>query len=95
VRINDGPDQQRVVPAKVDAIADRVPAAIRTKGKLAIGVGAAGSGFPPLAFIATDNKTLIGSEPDVAVAVAGIQGKIALTTKKGNGLVGGVRRGGQ
>jgi polar amino acid transport system substrate-binding protein len=74
VKINDGPDQQRIVPAQVDAIADRVPAAIRTKGKLTIGVGAAGSGFPPLAFTATDNKTLIGSEPDIAVAVAGVLG---------------------
>ena len=74
VKINDGPDQQRVVPAKVDAIAGLVPEAVRTKGKLVIGVGAAGSGFAPLAFTATDNKTLIGSEPDIAVAVAGVLG---------------------
>ena len=74
VKINDGPDQQRVVPAKVDAIASLVPEAVRTKGKLVIGVGAAGSGFAPLAFTATDNKTLIGSEPDIAVAVAGVLG---------------------
>ncbi|MCY1139318.1 ABC transporter substrate-binding protein [Actinoplanes sp. Pm04-4] len=74
VKINDGPDQQRIVPAKVDAIANLVPEAIRTKGKLTVGVGAAGAGFPPLAFTATDNKTLIGSEPDIAVAVAGVLG---------------------
>ncbi|MEV4410402.1 ABC transporter substrate-binding protein [Catellatospora sp. NPDC049609] len=73
-RINDSPQQNRIVPAKVDQIAALVPEQIRKDGKLVIGVGAAGSGFPPLAFTATDNKTLIGSEPDLAVAVAGILG---------------------
>ncbi|MBB5874143.1 polar amino acid transport system substrate-binding protein [Allocatelliglobosispora scoriae] len=72
--VNDGPDQHRIVPAKVDAIASLVPEAIRTTGKLQIGIGAAGSGFPPLAFTATDNKTLIGNEPDIAVAIAGVLG---------------------
>ncbi|MBU2668877.1 ABC transporter substrate-binding protein [Actinoplanes bogorensis] len=74
VTINDGPDQQRIVPAKVDAAAALLPEAIKQKGSLTIGVGAAGAGFAPLAFTATDNKTLIGSEPDIAVAVAGILG---------------------
>ncbi|GAB2577652.1 putative amino acid ABC transporter, substrate-binding protein [Paractinoplanes abujensis] len=74
VTINDGPDQQRIVPAKVDAAAALLPEAIKQKGTLTIGVGAAGAGFAPLAFTATDNKTLIGSEPDIAVAVAGVLG---------------------
>ncbi|WP_155370905.1 ABC transporter substrate-binding protein [Catellatospora vulcania] len=72
--INDSPQQNRIVPAKVDQIAGLVPEAVRKDGKLIIGVGAAASGFPPLAFTATDNKTLIGSEPDVAVAIAGVLG---------------------
>ena len=72
--VNDSPDQKRIVPAKVDAIAALVPEAVRSKGVLTIGVGAAGSGFPPLAFTATDNKTLIGNEPDLAVAIAGVLG---------------------
>ncbi|SCG40789.1 ABC transporter substrate-binding protein [Micromonospora humi] len=72
--INDKPDQRRIVPARVDAVAALVPADIRAGGKLTIGVGAAGAGFPPLAFTASDNRTLIGSEPDVAVAIAGILG---------------------
>ncbi|MFC4144773.1 ABC transporter substrate-binding protein [Micromonospora mangrovi] len=72
--VNDGPDQKRIVPAKVDAVAALLPPEIRDGGTLTIGVGAAGAGFPPLAFTATDNKTLIGSEPDIAVAVAGILG---------------------
>jgi polar amino acid transport system substrate-binding protein len=74
VKINDGPEQNRIVPAKDDAVAALVPARTAAAGKLVIGVGAAGSGFPPLAFAATDNKTLIGSEPDVAVAIAGLLG---------------------
>lgn len=74
VRINDSPDQKRIVPAKVDSIAALVPDRIRSTGKLTIGVGAAGAGFPPLAFTATDNKTLIGNEPDLAVALAGVLG---------------------
>jgi polar amino acid transport system substrate-binding protein len=74
VRINDSPQQDRIVPAKVDAIAALVPERVRATGTLTIGVGAAGAGFPPLAFTATDNKTLIGNEPDLAVAVAGVLG---------------------
>ena len=73
-RLNTGPEQNRIVPSKVDTIAALVPDAVRRNGKLTIGVGAAGSGFPPLAFTATDNKTLIGNEPDIAVAVAGLLG---------------------
>jgi polar amino acid transport system substrate-binding protein len=73
-QLNIGPDQNRIVPAKLESAAALVPDAVRKTGKLTIGVGAAGSGFPPLAFTATDNKTLIGSEADIAVAVAGILG---------------------
>ena len=72
--INTSPEQNRIAPAKVDSIAGLVPEKIRATGKLTIGVGAAGAGFAPLAFAASDNKTLIGSEPDLAVAVAGVLG---------------------
>lgn len=72
--INNGPDQKRIAPAKVDSIAALVPDSIRKTGTLTIGVGAAGAGFPPLAFTATDNTTLIGSEPDLGVAIAGVLG---------------------
>ncbi|GIF20937.1 polar amino acid transport system substrate-binding protein [Actinoplanes tereljensis] len=74
VKINDSPEQNRIVPAKVDAIAALVPEKIRSSGKLVVGLGLAGSGSPPLGFTATDNKTLIGSEPDIAVAIAGVLG---------------------
>jgi polar amino acid transport system substrate-binding protein len=73
-KLNLTADQARIVPAKIDAIAAEVPDSIRKTGKLVIGVGAAGAGFPPLAFAATDNTTLIGTEPDIAVLVAGVLG---------------------
>jgi polar amino acid transport system substrate-binding protein len=72
--VNDSPDQKRIVPAKSEAVAALLPADVRASGKLIIGVGASGAGFPPLAFTATDNKTLIGNEPDIAVAIAGLLG---------------------
>ncbi|HEY0001247.1 MAG TPA: ABC transporter substrate-binding protein [Actinoplanes sp.] len=73
-QINTSPEQNRIVPAKVDAAAALVPDAIRKTGKLVIGLGLAGSGSPPLGFTATDNNTVIGNEPDLGVAVAGILG---------------------
>ncbi|WP_246635552.1 ABC transporter substrate-binding protein [Actinoplanes hulinensis] len=72
--LNTGPEQNRIVPAKDEAAAALLPPDVKASGKLVIGVGAAGSGFPPLAFAATDNKTLIGNEPDIAVAIAGTLG---------------------
>jgi polar amino acid transport system substrate-binding protein len=72
--LNTGPDQKRITPPKDEAAAALLPADVKASGKLIIGVGAAGSGFPPLAFAATDNKTLIGSEPDIAVAIASTLG---------------------
>jgi polar amino acid transport system substrate-binding protein len=74
LKLNLGPDQNRIVPARVDSVAALVPASIRSTGKLVVGLGSAGSGFPPLSLTATDNKTLIGVEPDIAVLVAGVLG---------------------
>ncbi|ASQ93779.1 ABC transporter substrate-binding protein [Streptomyces sp. 11-1-2] len=66
--INIGPDQHRVRGKKVDSIAAKVPAAIRARGTLRIGGSADAS--PPLGFYATDDKTRIGSEIDLATLVA-------------------------
>ncbi|MEU4688814.1 ABC transporter substrate-binding protein [Actinoplanes sp. NPDC023714] len=74
VTFNDSPEQNRIVPAKDEAAAALLPPDVAASGRLVIGVGTAGSGFPPLAFAATDNKTLIGNEPDIAVAIAGTLG---------------------
>ncbi|MEV4880667.1 ABC transporter substrate-binding protein [Streptomyces cyaneofuscatus] len=62
--INIGPDQDRLRGKKVDAIAALVPEDIRKRGTLKVGASADGS--PPLGFFATDDKTRIGSEIDIA-----------------------------
>ncbi|MDT9686231.1 ABC transporter substrate-binding protein [Streptomyces sp. TRM76323] len=78
-KINLSPDQDRVTTAKVDSIAAEVPAEIRERGTLEV-VGSPGSA-PPLAFYATDDKTVIGVEPDIASLVADVLGlELRLTT---------------
>ncbi|MFF3712555.1 ABC transporter substrate-binding protein [Streptomyces phaeochromogenes] len=66
--VNIGPDQNRIRGKKVDDIAALVPAAIRERGTLKLGQSADAS--PPLGFYATDDKTRIGSEIDLATLVA-------------------------
>ena len=66
--INLGPDQKRVHTAEVEAIAAQVPEAVRKRGTLTLGVSTGSA--PPLAFYATDDKTLIGVEVDLATLVA-------------------------
>lgn len=71
-KINISPDQRRITTPKVDSIAAKVPAAIRKKGTLEI-VNSSGS-TAPLNFYATDNKTVIGAETDIAHLVANVLG---------------------
>ncbi|WP_409056842.1 ABC transporter substrate-binding protein [Streptomyces sp. SYP-A7185] len=66
--INIGPDQNRVRGKKDAAAAKLVPAAVRERGTLRLG-GSADS-VAPLGFYATDDKTRIGSEVDIASLVA-------------------------
>ncbi|MFF3814295.1 ABC transporter substrate-binding protein [Streptomyces bacillaris] len=66
--INTSPDQDRLRGKKVDAIAGLVPEEIRKRGTLK--VGASADAVPPLGFYATDDKTRIGSEIDIATLVA-------------------------
>ncbi|WP_367129833.1 ABC transporter substrate-binding protein [Saccharothrix sp. HUAS TT1] len=70
--VNLGPDQQRVTAPEVDDIAARVPERVRADGELVVG-GSVGTA-PPLRFFATDDKTPIGVETDLAVLVAGVLG---------------------
>lgn len=60
--------QQRIRSTVDDAIAATVPAEIRERGTLV--VGSLTGGTPPLVFLADDNTTTIGSEPDIAQLVA-------------------------
>ncbi|MGW1375866.1 ABC transporter substrate-binding protein [Streptomyces sp. NPDC002446] len=68
LKINIGPDQHRVRGTEDPEIAALVPARVRQTGALRIGVSAGAS--PPLSFHATDDKTLIGVEEDIATLVA-------------------------
>jgi polar amino acid transport system substrate-binding protein len=70
--VNLGPDQHRITASTVDSIAAKVPEKIRATGKLVVG-GSAGTA-PPLRFYATDDKTPIGVETDLAVLIAGVLG---------------------
>ncbi|MFD0255134.1 ABC transporter substrate-binding protein [Streptomyces sp. NPDC127113] len=71
-KVNTSPDQNRVTTDKVDSIAAQVPRRIRERGTLEI-VDSSGSAAP-LTFFATDNKTVIGVEPDIASLVADVLG---------------------
>jgi polar amino acid transport system substrate-binding protein len=66
--------QTTVTVPQVDAIRAKLPKAVLDSGELRIGVGALPAGFPPLAFVGTDQKTLTGSEPDVGRLVAAVLG---------------------
>lgn len=70
--VNLSPDQKRLRAKKVDAIARLVPKRVRGRGTLEV-VSSAGS-VPPLTFYATDDKTVIGVETDIAHLVADVLG---------------------
>lgn len=67
-----GPDQNRITAAKDDKIAAKVPEKFRAKGELVIG-GSTGTA-PPLRFYATDDRTVIGVETDIAYLIADVLG---------------------
>lgn len=59
---------------RVDSIRAELPKSLVDSGKLVIGVGALPAGFPPLAYVGTDQRTLTGSEPDLGRLVAAVFG---------------------
>ncbi|MER5414412.1 ABC transporter substrate-binding protein [Streptomyces virginiae] len=58
----------------VESLRARLPEAVRERGELVVGVGALPAGFPPLAYVGTDQKTLTGAEPDLGRLVAAALG---------------------
>ncbi|WP_234974116.1 transporter substrate-binding domain-containing protein [Williamsia sterculiae] len=73
-KLNLTAQQNRIVPARDDAIAATVPKAIRDRGTLIIGQGS-GTGNPPFTFPATnDDNVWIGDEVDIATLVSGVLG---------------------
>lgn len=59
---------------EVKSISALLPADIKKSGKLVIGSGTLPSGAPPLGFIGSDQKTLTGSEIDLARLVSAVLG---------------------
>src|SRR5206468_11466749 len=66
--------QTPITVATVEEIRAKLPQKVRDGGTLKVGVGALPSGSPPLTFTGTDNRTITGSEPDLARLVAGVLG---------------------
>lgn len=76
---NLSPDQDRVAVTVDTAAAALVPEDIKKDGKLTVAVS---PGTAPLALYATDNKTPIGDEVDIAIALAqslGLEAEIVPT----------------
>ncbi|MQY33713.1 hypothetical protein SRB17_16780 [Streptomyces sp. RB17] len=71
---NGAAKQTTVKVSEVKSISAELPAAVRRSGKLVIGEGALPAGFPPLAYVGSDQKTLTGSEPDLGRLVAAVFG---------------------
>ncbi|SEM71515.1 ABC transporter substrate-binding protein [Streptacidiphilus jiangxiensis] len=60
--------------SEVASLHAELPASVAKGGQLVIGVGALPAGFPPLAFVGSDQQTLTGSEPDFGRLVAAVLG---------------------
>jgi polar amino acid transport system substrate-binding protein len=74
-RVSNGAATQTTIKvSEVKAISAELPAAVKKSGKLEIGIGALPAGFPPLAYVGNDQKTLTGSEPDLGRLVAAVFG---------------------
>ncbi|WP_406432911.1 ABC transporter substrate-binding protein [Streptomyces sp. NBC_00631] len=74
-RVSNGAAGQTTIKvSEVKSISAELPAALRKSGKLVIGEGALPAGFPPLAYVGSDQKTLTGSEPDLGRLVAAVFG---------------------
>ncbi|MFJ2167621.1 ABC transporter substrate-binding protein [Streptomyces griseofuscus] len=74
-RVSNGAARQTELKVpEVASLRAELPAAVRERGTLDIVVGALPDGFPPLAYIGGDQKTLTGAEPDFGRLVAAVLG---------------------
>ncbi|MFI7498606.1 transporter substrate-binding domain-containing protein [Streptomyces sp. NPDC049687] len=74
-RVSNGAAKETTLKvSEVKSISAELPDAVRKSGKLNIGVGALPSGFAPLQYIGSDQKTLTGAEPDFGRLVAAVLG---------------------
>ncbi|KOU16812.1 ABC transporter substrate-binding protein [Streptomyces sp. WM6368] len=73
--VSNGAAQQAELSVPVvESLRAQLPAEVRERGELVVGVGALPAGFPPLAYVGTDQKTLTGAEPDLGRLVAATLG---------------------
>ncbi|MBT0769709.1 transporter substrate-binding domain-containing protein [Kineosporia sp. J2-2] len=69
------PFTETTIPVEVQQeIRAKLPKDVLDSGELVIGVGALPAGFPPLAFVSDDAKTVTGAEPDLGRLVAAVFG---------------------
>ncbi|MFF7122723.1 transporter substrate-binding domain-containing protein [Streptomyces sp. NPDC008240] len=74
-RVSNGAARQTELKvSEVKSISAELPASVRKSGTLKIVVGALPDGFPPLAYVGSDQKTLTGAEPDFGRLVAAVLG---------------------
>ncbi|MGW1721482.1 transporter substrate-binding domain-containing protein [Streptomyces sp. NPDC002306] len=74
-RVSNGAAQETTVKvSEVKSISAQLPASVRKSGTLVIGSGTLPSGSAPLGYVGSDQKTLTGSEPDLARLVAAVLG---------------------
>lgn len=71
---NGAAKETKLTVSEVKSISVELPKSVAKKGKLVIGVGALPAGFPPLAYVGQDQKTLTGAEPDFGRLVAEVLG---------------------
>ncbi|MFJ8791809.1 ABC transporter substrate-binding protein [Streptomyces sp. NPDC102462] len=71
---NGAATQTELKVSEVKSISAELPESVRGSGTLKIVVGALPDGFPPLAYVGSDQKTLTGAEPDLARLVAAVLG---------------------
>ncbi|MER6122077.1 ABC transporter substrate-binding protein [Streptomyces sp. NPDC001795] len=71
---NGAAKQAQLKVSEVKSISGELPKSVAKSGKLVIGVGALPSGFAPLAYVGSDQKTLTGAEPDFGRLVAAVLG---------------------
>ncbi|MEU9420017.1 transporter substrate-binding domain-containing protein [Streptomyces sp. NPDC048272] len=73
--VSNGAARQAELSAPVvESLRAHLPKAVRERGELVIGVGALPAGYPPLAYVGTDQKTFTGAEPDLGRLVAATLG---------------------
>ncbi len=91
---NGAAKESTITVPVVDSIRSELPQQIRDAGVLTVGLGLLPAGSPPLGYTGTDDKTLTGSEPDIARLVGAVLGlKVQLNNATWENLFVGIDSG--